>query len=62
VKRSITDAKPGEGVYLADGIFARKKDDGAVQYGITGRFSTTCGTRSQRISCLAVRTFERRRS
>ena len=33
-RKTIAAAKPGERVYLGDGIFARKKDDGTIQYGI----------------------------
>jgi hypothetical protein len=31
MKRSLKDAEAGERVYLCDGMFARKKDDGTAQ-------------------------------
>lgn len=35
MKKTIKDAKPGERVYgFGKGIFARKREDGAIQYGI----------------------------
>lgn len=34
MRKSIVSAAPGERVYLGDGIFARKKENGDVQYGI----------------------------
>jgi hypothetical protein len=39
-RKTITAAKPGDRVYLGDGIFARKKGNGDVQYGIATRHPT----------------------